>query len=163
MGIFFIFVERLEKFCKNVSGFLFIALTFVMSFGVLNRNILKLPGMWVFDLAGFILVWFAFFSAAGCIPNFENIKVPVIIHRLPLKLRRKVLIVIYLLNLFVVLVFFVVGISLTISGISVEVLTLGVSMAIPYSVIPIASFIMSLSIIKILIKFYRGEDIEKYR
>jgi TRAP-type C4-dicarboxylate transport system permease small subunit len=163
MNKFFMFVERLEKLCKNISGFLFIVLTLIMSFGVLNRNIFKLPGMWAFDLAGFVLVWFAFFSSAGCIPNFENIKIPIIIQRVPLKLRRKILIVIYLLNLFVVLVFFMVGISLTISGASMKVLTLGVSMALPYSAVPIASFIMSLSIIKILIKFYRGEDIEKYK
>ena len=68
-----------------------------MVYAILNRNIFHHPGMWVIELAGILLVWFAFTSAASAIPVFGNIKIPVLIKKLPLKKRRYALIFIYIL------------------------------------------------------------------
>jgi len=161
---FFSFVSFVEKISNFLSVFFFSAMTIVMTYGVLNRNIFHLPGMWVIDLAGFCLVWFAFSAAAGAVPVFGNIKIPILIQQIPLKQRRYALIFIYVLNLAFTVSFFVISIPLVSSGLESKILTLGgISMFWPYLSLSFGSLVMSLSILKLIIKFIKNEDIDKYK
>ncbi len=164
LNVFYSLVKKLEEFCSLLSVIFFSTLTLVMVYAILNRNIFHHPGMWVIELSGILLVWFAFTSAASAIPVFGNIKIPVLILKLPLEKRRYALIFIYILSLAFTVSFFIVSIPLVVSGWESKILTLH---SLPYFwaylSLSFGSGAMSLSILKLIVKFINHEEIENYK
>ena len=140
-----------SRFCVLLLGFM----TVLAVFQVVMRYIFRSPFTWSDELLCHQLVWLAIIGSSVVLKRQEHLKLTVLRDALPGKLKWVLLALFQMLTLIFLTIVFFYGILMAGDGLNQNAPSLGVSMFIPYSSVPVGAFIMLLYSIEHTINHFR--------
>lgn len=75
-------IDSLSTVVAAIAGFLMLFTGLIITYEVFLRNFLHSPTIWVFDISGYILLWFGFLSAAYGLKEGSHISVDLLIGKM---------------------------------------------------------------------------------
>jgi C4-dicarboxylate transporter DctM subunit len=141
-------VRGLARFCDGVVVLVMVALVVVTGAGVVSRYLAGSPLAWTDEVAGYLFVALTFLGAASGVARDDHPRITVLVDRMPATLRRVAEAVAFggSIGLLVVLVQY--GWLATDGAMDVSMTSLAFSQGWAYAVIPIASALMILFMLR---------------
>jgi len=152
------FLEMLTKLLKFFLASFFMFALILGILQVLARYILPINLSWSFELTRFIFVWMVMIGAALGGKEKGHIAMEFVISRFGINLRRKIEFILTLVCLLVFIILFIFGFQITLRNIAQLSATMQISMAIPYSAIPIGFLLLILYYIRHIIELLQWKD-----
>jgi len=134
--------DALNRFCEYALVVFLAAMTVVVFLEILFRYVLHLPLFWTAEFARYGLVWSSLLGATIAFKRGEHIAVTIFLNRLPPRSRRVMTTIAEIGVAVFLLVIFWGGIHLILVTSRQLSPALRISMAIPYSALPMASAVM---------------------
>ncbi|MBN2033195.1 MAG: TRAP transporter small permease [Deltaproteobacteria bacterium] len=134
--------DILNRFCECALVVFVAVMTVVVFLEILFRYALHFPLFWTEEFSRYCLVWLSLLGAAIAFKRGEHIAVTVFLNRLPLRTGRVMITIAEISVAVFLLVIFWGGIHLIIITSRQLSPALRISMAIPYSALPMASAVM---------------------
>ena len=129
----------LNRVVEAVVVVIIVALVLDVWIGVLDRYLFKWQLNWPEIMARYLMIWAALLAVSCGIARREHIGLTVLIDRLPIVLRRAILVVCDLIALFLFVWTIWYGVQFAISGSSRFAMIFGMSMAPAFSAVPAAA------------------------
>jgi len=120
--------------------------------GVLARYVFRAQIPWTEELARYLMIWAALLAVSCGIARREHIGFTMLLIRLPIFLQKGLLVAFDALALVFFLLMFGYGIDMTVTGSRQFAMIFGISMAMPYASVPVASL---LAAVQLLLVGYR--------
>lgn len=127
-------------------------MTTMVFYGVVMRYIFKSAPFWTEEVSRYLLVWTALLGASIAFENRENVGVEFFTNKLPIKVRKKLIIIVDMLSLVFFLFVIFYGMKFALQGWKVVSPATGIKMFFPYLGIPVGSFFCFVQILFNLIQ-----------
>ena len=142
-------LDKVLGFLVNLSFILMIA---VVVLQIVARYALPWSPNWTEELARYLMIWAALLAVSCGIARREHIGFTMLLIRLPIFLQKGLLVAFDALALVFFLLMFGYGIDMTVTGSRQFAMIFGISMAMPYASVPVASL---LAAVQLLLVGYR--------
>jgi TRAP-type C4-dicarboxylate transport system permease small subunit len=143
--------DKMNKFISIILALFLIVMVLVIFSQVFARFILEDSITWSEELSRFLMIWGVFLGVAYASKKGQLIAVEVLPHYLPQKAKLVVHYIVQVLSIIFCGFFFVYGLMMTLEVTHQTSPALGISMAVPYSAIPIGMVLMFLNIVATMI------------
>jgi TRAP-type C4-dicarboxylate transport system permease small subunit len=157
MSTYLKIMDSVNKVLKIILFILLFTSMLSMALQVIFRFILNMPLSWSGELSRYLMIWMTFIGASLAVRHHRLIKLEVLL--LKLSSRAKWLIGVFagIISILFYIILMVYGISIiqTVGG--QQTPALEISMAIPYSAIPVGAFLLICNTIASLLDGNKGE------
>jgi len=152
-------LDRLERVIRIACIVSFSIMAIMGVLQVLCRYFLNISIEFSEELARYSFVWAVFLGSVLCYRQHSHAAIEVFVKKIPMRLRRPVLVVSSLVcsAFFVLLVLH--GTTITIDAMGQATASLGISMALPYAAVPVGGFLLFIYSLEILYeRFELGKE-----
>lgn len=139
--------QTLNRYVEWAVGILMILLILDVWLGVLARYVFRAQIPWTEELARYLMIWAALLAVSCGIARREHIGFVMLLTRMPLSLQKGLLVAFDLLALGFFLLMFIYGIDMTYTGSRQFAMIFGISMAMPYASVPVASLMAAIQLL----------------
>lgn len=106
------FMDLVSGFMGSCAGYIMLINSFIITYEVIMRHFFRSPTIWVFDISGYLLVWFGFFSVSYGIKVGSHISIDIITSSLNAKSRLLLEIFSFIICIIFSLILFIYGFEL---------------------------------------------------
>ncbi len=145
-------IDKVNKALGLVLALLLMVMSVVVFYQVFSRFVLGESLRWSEELARYIMIWSVFIGAALALRKMELISVDAIKELMSEKIKKILVIFVYLLSLVFLAVLVIYGIEMAGNVVNQTSPAMRISMAWAYSAIPVGSFFMILNIIAVVLE-----------
>ena len=139
--------HRLNWWIERLIALLMALLVADVWLGVVARYVLRVQIPWTEELARYLMIWAALLAISSGIARREHIGFRLLLERFPESLQKTFLILFDALAFAFFAFLFVYGIGMTGTGAKQFAMIFGMSMAVPYASVPVASLLACVQIV----------------
>ncbi len=139
--------SRLNWLVERFIAFLMVLLVADVWLGVVARYVLRVQIPWTEELARYLMIWAALLAISSGIARREHIGFVMLLERFPITLQKMLLLAFDILAMALFGFLFIYGIGMTGTGAKQFAMIFGMSMAIPYASVPVASLLACIQIL----------------
>lgn len=146
------FVDKINKILNIFLGVLLIIMLVVVFMQVFSRFILSLPLAWSEELSKYLMIYITFIAAAVAYRNQKLIAVEFIIENVNVTTRKVLFWIINIISMVFFVILFYQGILMIEKVSTQSTFSLGINMSIPYSAIPVGSFLLFINGLALIVE-----------
>ena len=137
---------------ERVIAVLMLTLVLDVWLGVIDRYIFHWQLPWPEELARYLMIWSALLAISAGIARREHIGIGMVVLNLPIRLQRTVLFVVDLIALLAFLYLAIYGFDFAMGGMSRQAMIFGMSLALPYAAVPVASLLAAIQLLLVALR-----------
>ncbi len=137
---------------ERVCAGLLVLLVLDVWLGVVVRYFIPLPITFTEEAARYLMIWTALLAVSSGIARREHIGVLLLIERLPMSLRRLILLLVDVLALAFFVFLLIYGIGLVEKGLTRFTMIFGFTKALPFAAVPVAAALASLQLVLVAVR-----------
>lgn len=138
---------RLNWLTERLIALVMVVLVADVWLGVVARYVLRVQIPWTEELARYLMIWAALLAISSGIARREHIGFRMLLERFPEAWQKTFLILFDMIAFALFAFFFIYGIAMTGTGAKQFAMIFGMSMAIPYASVPVASLLACVQIV----------------
>jgi len=151
-------IDKLNKAVSIILAILLAVMTIVILLQVFSRFVFTLPIAWSEELGKYLMIYTTFLAAAVAFREGKLIGVTFLLEKLNGESLKRAQMIINLLSMVLFAVLFYQGIKMCGEVMMQSTYSLGVSMAVPYSAIPVGAFLLFINGIANLIETFSKKE-----
>jgi TRAP-type C4-dicarboxylate transport system permease small subunit len=137
---------RLNWLVERIVAVLMVLLVADVWLGVVARYVLRVQIPWTEELARYLMIWAALLAISSGIARREHIGFVMLLERFPIVVQKAFLLAFDIIAFALFAFLFVYGVGMTGTGARQFAMIFGMSMAIPYASVPVASLLACVQI-----------------
>ncbi|NIZ02032.1 TRAP transporter small permease [Thalassospira lucentensis] len=137
---------------ERVIAVLMLTLVLDVWLGVIDRYIFHWQLPWPEELARYLMIWSALLAISAGIARREHIGIGMVVLNLPIRLQRTVLFLVDLIALLAFLYLAIYGFDFAMGGMSRQAMIFGMSLALPYAAVPVASLLAAIQLLLVALR-----------
>ena len=137
---------------ERVIAVLMLTLVLDVWLGVIDRYIFHWQLPWPEELARYLMIWSALLAISAGIARREHIGIGIVVLNLPIRLQRTVLFLVDLIALLAFLYLAIYGFDFAMGGMSRQAMIFGMSLALPYAAVPVASLLAAIQLLLVALR-----------
>mgnify|MGYP003625627891 FL=1 len=137
---------------ERVIAVLMLTLVLDVWLGVIDRYIFHWQLPWPEELARYLMIWSALLAISAGIARREHIGIGMVVLSLPMPLQRSILFLVDLIALSAFLYLAIYGFDFAMGGMSRQAMIFGMSLALPYAAVPVASLLAAIQLLLVALR-----------
>lgn len=137
---------------ERVIAVLMLTLVLDVWLGVIDRYIFHWQLPWPEELARYLMIWSALLAISAGIARREHIGIGMVVLNLPTPIQRTILFLVDLIALSAFLYLAIYGFDFAVGGMSRQAMIFGMSLALPYAAVPVASLLAAIQLLLVALR-----------
>lgn len=137
---------------ERVIAVLMLVLVLDVWLGVVDRYLFHWQLPWPEELARYLMIWAALLAISAGIARREHIGIGMFVLTLPMPIQRTILFMVDLIALAAFLYLAIYGFDFAESGMRRQAMIFGMSLALPYAAVPVASLLAAIQLLLVALR-----------